>query len=315
MNRQVATTRPSWRVTAHPRCRRTLAILAVSVTCSVVVPHLPAQETALKPDPAIQLQVRRLLNLQSGDNPFKELDALEKLAGRRHERLVPQLLYFSVYGTDAKGQHDVKEAMAFGWIVHQLHISPTSMANALVPYLEIEDPKLREAVREAFSEIGYSHFQSLVEGAVAQGAPPPKGLVRYMYQRNPGEALLTLAGTSLLPRNREGWKEKWKSLLWAEHVVSDVLWKHEHGFLDKRKVEPDAKAQLERLSKDDAWWVRLYVAEILRQHPAFRTPEMVERLKKDPHELVREAITRPEPKKPVGTFPPSKPAKVGPEKK
>jgi len=288
-----------------------LAILAVLVMGAMLVWHLRAQETALKPDPAIQLQVRRVLNLQRGDDFFKELEALEKSAGRKHERLVPQLLYYSVYGTDAKGQHDLKEAMAFDRLVDHLDISPTAIAVALVPYLEIADPKLHEAVREAFREIGYSHFQALVEGAVAQGAPPPTSLVRYMYERNPGQALLTLARTSLLPWNREGWKEKRRSLLWAEHVVSDVLWKHEHEFLDKRKVEPQASAELERLAKDDAWWVRLYVAEIMRQHPAFRTPELVSRLKDDPHTLVREAMdfarvkAKEAPKTPPGAVPPA----------
>jgi hypothetical protein len=66
--------------------------------------------------------------------------------------------------------------------------------------------------------------------------------------------------------------------------------------------------------------VRLYVAEIVRQHPAFRTPELVKRLKDDPHNLVRESLdfTRQKPKESPkapderGQRPP---AKAGPERK
>ena len=44
------------------------------------------------------------------------------------------------------------------------------------------------------------------------------------------------------------------------------------------------------MSRHGTWWVRLYVAEILRQYAQFRTPELIERLKADEHELVRRAI-------------------------
>jgi hypothetical protein len=74
-------------------------------------------------------------------------------------------------------------------------------------------------------------------------------------------------------------------------VVSNTIWKHEHGFLDKSKVEPEAMVQLDKLSKDDEWWVRLYGGEILRRHPAFRTPELLARLAADKHPLVQEAVT------------------------
>ena len=34
----------------------------------------------------------------------------------------------------------------------------------------------------------------------------------------------------------------------------------------------------------------LYVAQVMRQHRGFRRPEIIERLKKDDHSLVREAM-------------------------
>ncbi len=137
-----------------------------------------------------------------------------------------------------------------------------------------------------------------------------------MYARHPGKALLAMQQVYVQADRR-----RTRELLWAEHVVADVVWKHQNGFLEKTKVEPEAATQLEKLSQDQTWWVRLYVAEILRQHPAFRTPALVDRLKDDPHELVRNAMrfTRPDAeKKPAvkpGYFSPTKPAQVGPERK
>jgi hypothetical protein len=44
------------------------------------------------------------------------------------------------------------------------------------------------------------------------------------------------------------------------------------------------------MSRHGTWWVRLYVAQILRQYAELRTPELIERLKTDEHDLVRRAI-------------------------
>ena len=49
-------------------------------------------------------------------------------------------------------------------------------------------------------------------------------------------------------------------------------------------------ATLTNLSQHKEWWVRLYAVEIMRQHPEFRKSEIVERLKKDEHPLVREEL-------------------------
>jgi hypothetical protein len=82
-----------------------------------------------------------------------------------------------------------------------------------------------------------------------------------------------------------------KAILWAEHVVSDVLWMQQYGFLSPDEVEPAATRELVKLSGHKEWWVRLYVAGIIRQHPSFRQPELIDRLQRDEHPWIREVIT------------------------
>lgn len=115
-----------------------------------------------------------------------------------------------------------------------------------------------------------------------RGLPP--GLIGYMIHKQPGKALVCVTDVFVKETKQS------KELLWAEHVISDIIWKHDYGFLPKTKTEPEAITQLYILSKYDEWWVRLYVAEVMRQHKAFRQPEIIERLKKDEYLLVRKSI-------------------------
>ena len=297
-----------------------LGLLVFFVWCSVAAKEPSEKRAVITPDAQIQAQLQRLLSVSNADDWAKDLDRLAKMAGRNYEKLVPQLLYYSMYGKDAEGRHDVVQAMAPGVIAKKLEIHESHIASALVPYLGTDDPRLKKELFDLFSAFNFSGLQSMVDAQVRSGEDVPYELIRVMYQSKPGESLCLVGSTALPQRLGHKPTQQRRALVWAEHVVSEVLWKHKHGFLDKRKSEPEASAQLERLSKDDAWWVRLYVAEIMRQHPAFRTPELVSRLKDDPHNLVREAMdfTRQKPKESPktpderGQWPS---AKAGPERK
>jgi len=81
-----------------------------------------------------------------------------------------------------------------------------------------------------------------------------------------------------------------RELVWVEHVVSDVRWKQRHRFLEPGQVDPKAIARLTKLAEHRTWWVRLYVAQILREEPDFRTAAAIAQLEKDPHPIVRQTI-------------------------
>jgi hypothetical protein len=269
------------------------------------------QDITLVPDPEIQKQIGKVVNPGSDGARRDELQILAEMGGPNYEKLIPQLLYYSVYGTDPAGKHDLKEGMALAGISDLLKISQKQIATALLPYLspppsDRMDAQLRQELREVFDGFDSTFFQELLQSRLRTGQDLPLELIPYMYQRNPAEALLTMARTMAIQKTWEESRKQWKSLIWAEHVVSDTLWKHDHEFLDPTQVEPEAAAQIEKLAGDNEWWVRLYAAEILRQHPGFRRAELLQKLAQDDHPLVRQsaegAQAKPEP------APPPKPA-------
>jgi hypothetical protein len=111
-------------------------------------------------------------------------------------------------------------------------------------------------------------------------------LVAYIFRSDPRVALHTImAVTDSLDE-----RVNLQALARDEHFVHDMIWHHENNF----EIEPErlrsAKDALERLAKHEQWWVRLYVAEILRRYPDLGTPEMIDRLKTDEHDLVRQVF-------------------------
>lgn len=117
-------------------------------------------------------------------------------------------------------------------------------------------------------------------------------LVRYMYETDPGMALLAVMRAHQV---RE--PAQIKRILWAEHLVSEVLWKQKFGFLKPSEVDAAAVEQLTSLSTHEAWWARLYVAEVMRQQPAFRGAELLTVLAGDSNEAVRESAAQALPKR------------------
>ncbi len=253
----------------------------------------------IEPVPEIQQCIQGFLSPPQGkefshQQRMREwLGNFRRLAQTEYDILIPQPLYYSMYGQDASGKRDVKEAMAFAIVGEQLRIGKWSIARALLPFFKTTDPELQKALRGL--GLDYRSFRALVAGEPLNEGQMAAEFVRSSFREDPGGALLMVARAMCAPPQAE----ELKALLWAEHVVDGALWRQQHGFLDKQEVKPGAAAQLEKLSRFDQWWVRLYVAEILRQHPEFRTPGMVDRLKADKHELVRRAMDIDEQPKPT----------------
>ena len=282
--------------------------LAAAVTLSFIAPWAVAHAAAaepdgaltIEPDPDTQVRIQRALNPKDANDRRTQLDDLAQMRRTQPEKLVRQLLYYSMYGKDQAGQRDVKEAMALGYFARELDIQQDAIAFALWPYLGTRDPALKAEVSKTFRAVHFDVFSAIIRRHVSQGHEPPRELIGFMYERSPGEALLALSRVdALLSGTDQEKREKRRSLLWAEHTVSDVVWRHQYGFLPATKAESDAMVQIEKLSQDDLWWIRFYVAAILRQHRAFRTAQLVARLAADKDPAVQEAMSfvKGEPKK------------------
>jgi hypothetical protein len=245
-----------------------------------------AQERAPTPsrDPALQSAIREVLSAADESGFARALEGLRARSGPEHRTLVPQLLLFSIDATDTR------EAMAFGALVAALRIPPRDVVGALVPLLESSDEALRTAVGGVLSEYedrsvdrgpSFSVYRPILEPHARTGEGWPSGLVRYLYETDPGAAFL------LLLRLHVTEPAELKPLLWAEHVVEEARWKRRFGFLRPDESDPAAAEQLLFLARHAYWWARLLAAEVLRQEPAFRTDALVAELHRDTHPLVR----------------------------
>jgi len=153
---------------------------------------------------------------------------------------------------------------------------------ALVPHLETDDPRLRDVMWDVLSTVdrpqgGRPDFGPY-ETVLRASDPAPAGLIRYLYEVSPIDALGAMARTHeadaasvTAVKRAQGLEE-----LWAREIAGA-------GVAPER-----ARREIDALSRDATWWVRLYVAYILRAHPDLGSPEIVGRLRSDEHELVRE---------------------------
>lgn len=216
---------------------------------------------------------------------------------------------FLIQALENSAKGDVGEAMFVGFLLSMTprklvletivpEMGPGGRLEGILDHVRAEDVKQyveRQNLQGHPGERDFRHYARYLDKHRHQA--PPAVLIEYMFRTDPGKALLAIANLELWPADtredrpaRRKNKEELRQLLWAEHVVQDVVWKQKHGFLDPGSIEPEVFTQLDKLSKHQAWWVRLYVAETLRQHPLLRKPKIVRRLQNDKDALVQKAI-------------------------
>jgi hypothetical protein len=265
-------------------------------------------QLAIEPDDGVQSRLEHASDLiirrASVAERCESIAALAELA-RDDEKFLRQLVYF--YCRHETGRHSEDKQIFVLYLIGELKLSQTALTRVVTPYLFHENERLDSIARNFLAKIEGSAVELACDRRDYQwytpligGADPPLRLIRYMFDHGPESALLEMNVAYHARENREAYRR----ILWAEHVISDNVWKQQHGFLKEDEVEPAAAAEIENLSAHEAWWARLYVAEILVQQPEFQTPELMERLRDEPHELVRLAISR---KARQGNGPPSEP--------
>lgn len=167
--------------------------------------------------------------------------------------------------------------------------------------------------------VNYEEYAKYVSQKVKGHEDVPTPFVEYIYERSPERALLVfyrahgqrdavadvqaeareveaarqqLENPELpIPRQpaeqRQQDQEQEPEILLAEHVIDNAIWLKKYHFDERfQKALPEAKEQLHKLSQDDQWWARLYVAEIMRRHRELRQPAVVQRLASDGNPLV-----------------------------
>ena len=269
--------------------RRLLAALTVA-SASMVAMAADEERADIEPDAAIQATITLVADAGNRAQQQGALEQLAKQAEISTVELVRQLTYFSSRAATTK------QAMAAGVILRRLEVPEETIARALAPSLETTDAEVAKSIRNILGGLekraagrrpDFSLYRGIIAERVRHGEALPLALIRYMYDADAGMAMLALMRAHQL---RE--PDAIKRLLWAEHVVSNVLWKQQHGFLKPTEIEAAATEELSSLATHEAWWARLFVAETMRRHSAFRQMKLVQALAGDANPTVRESATK-----------------------
>lgn len=258
----------------------------------------PKSTAAFEPDRAIQAAVADVAYATTESEQQKHLARLRSLGGERFQKLVPQLVFYVSHADN------LREKLVSAFVVEKLRIQDGQIVAALVPHLDAKDERFRKEVRQLIRDLEkglrdaphqLEHLSGFIANAARNGTWPDAALVQFIYQRRPDVGLQNMAQVYMDDNIPE-----WRKITWSQHIVEEAIWRKEHGYTARfEEVRPDAANELRALAEHTQWWVRLYAAEILRGHPEFRTPELLERLKKDEQKLVRQAISAPEKQKPA----------------
>jgi hypothetical protein len=270
------------------------------------------------PDPVIQERIGCTVGsflcakgLEYSGEAFESLFALLKppTGNERethHAKLIQQLVYYI-------GHAPSEEEMWVGTSFFSFaRFRPETIVGSLAPYLETNDERVLENLVDLLFMIEdpsqgegsnfrfYGDYLQSYKAERRSEEPYPKALIGHMFQRSPGRALLTMAEVFLQNEMGHPLPEQ-KRIRWAERSVNTNIWKWQFAFLERSQVEPEAQAQLDYLSNHHEFWARLYVAEIIRQHPELGTKQLILKLKHDSDELVRKAATAAEATKAIGS--------------
>ncbi len=271
-----------------------LIVIAVG-WAKIVSAQTEAEKLIAESDLAIQAQIETTLNaFLSGDRTevktnsegFRQLETFRELAGDKEE-IVRQLAIFAT--TQQRGENEqVLEAIL---ILHLLDLQPSIPIRVLAPYLDSENEQLRDFAREWFQ--GYDKavgedplqaYKSYVRQKLSRNEEVPVAFIEYVYERLPPNKALEVFHFGRWPPQKKD-----SEVILAEHIVSNAIWLKENGFAERfQKALPEANAELAKLAKHDEWWVRLYVAWIMRRHRELRQPAIVQSLTADSNALISE---------------------------
>ncbi|WP_428306486.1 hypothetical protein [Lacipirellula sp.] len=275
-----------------------------------------------KPDPAIQERIQKVLGtakrhpggLHENAQAVQEAIALKDSVADKGE-IVKQI---AIYAGDPDGEE--MQPLIGLMLLHLLDLPPKVVIQRLAPHLDSPNPKLRSFVRDWFQghdNVGRPdplrpvNYEDYLE-YLRSNSFPPGPFIKYVYERSPGRALIlfhrstrradAIAALEKVAENVEANRKEAglaaprvkpmrpDEFLLAEHVVEDAIWAKQNKFHERfENTLPEAKEYLAKLSKHNQWWVRLYSAEIMRQHPELQIEEAIIDLQADENELVRDA--------------------------
>jgi hypothetical protein len=280
----------------------------------------PTTEDTIAPDPEAQSLIDRYYHAQRWTPElYQHLTALHDLAKEKQpsrrtagqhgppvleeqRHVIRQAAhYFSQRSAEGDRANEVLQSVStrgvFKYLMGELNIDEYRVMAAVLPYIDTKDERLRRFIvtevlegdgrntaveRDQNDPVLKGVFQYLTYNVQRAKLDPPWSLVQILYWKAPSVAVHKFSKS----------RDKSRDLLWAEHLIQDVLWKKGHGFLKPGDIKAVIE-ELEKLSQVDDWAVKLYVAEMLRRHEEFRDSRIIERLRNDKNSLVSKALDVP----------------------
>lgn len=232
-------------------------------------------------DAGIQERIERTVAAIVAQDPavqerFEELRA----AADRRSLLLQIARYLARSGS-------TEESMGGAVILHRLEFTADEKLEAILPHLEEAEPGIRHVFMDLLGTIdrpdgGEADFSVYESRLRADRRPPTRALILYMYEVSPAAALESMSrvfGDRTAPRGRAT-------------DLQDLLDRYEASTSWEEDDRRQALGILDELSRDPAWWVRLYAAETIGRHAELATPETARRLRNDPDALVRAVYGR-----------------------
>ncbi len=219
----------------------------------------------IKPDSRLQAKiadVSKAIGEEKSEEQFwRAIVGLNRAAASDKQELVRQLIWYDSQATD------VPESMTLSMVLYFLR---SEVANIIEDYSPDRAPD-------------FSPYRGHLLGRLERKEELEPGLVAHLFRRSPGAAIELMATTVY-----QG--DAQKPLLWARHVIDDLLWKRRFGFAPPNQPDPAATEQLQKMIARDESWARAYAAAVIREHRELGTPDLVEKLKGDKSEVVRRLI-------------------------
>ncbi len=293
-----------------------MCILAIQSNMLGRCDQVIKNDQGIKPDLVIQDQFKHIVSEEDKEKSISDISTLKEAENRNLGHLIQQLIYFRV---NIKQMYDMKKISynemetSMNGSLHIFNNFLTvkqgsnkidsaavgQIVSAVVPYLGTEDQDTKKQLRWLLKGIDFQELSSGNYGLYKadyteyelfikdKKDAPPQSLIQYMYEISPGDALLALTRIYINESKIQD------AITQSEKLIKDDSQKRYFSPVEKRKtVGAEARQAVDDLSKNDQWWVRLYVAEIIGREPALRSPEILDRLKKDTNPLVHDTLKR-----------------------
>lgn len=233
---------------------------------------------------------------------------LRKLSVKDPEMFAQQLSYYMYTGEEKRGHPPV----SFGLSLLKELVDPKARVSAVAPftkdYIEaVADridlyPKSRNTMPYLLDDLwkrrdgsrDFSAFKAYLASAKPDGEKPQVGIIYYILMSDPGAGLKILNeiyGTGVLSRSDRRRIEAdadsityWLSPNRVKRILPTA----------SRLAIPKVRRILDRFSRNENWWVRLYAAEILQSGvEEIQDQSVRERLQQDKDPIVANWIKRP----------------------